>query len=942
MKQLARFLASLWIVCLSLASAHGALSTNNYIGISPGLWETPGSWSLGIPTNGQSWVIITNSPPKNVLITDSTPTANLTISNLLINCATAGGNGVNLTTTNTFTILQNLVLSNGCLFTVTNATVDIKGQSGGFVTDNGAIIIYSGAFLATNALSGLDIGHGGSGSLMINGGQVSIIGEEVGTFAGDRGTLTIAGGTNVVTTDGLFIGDSGNATGVVWITGGALIETNTTTYLGNLGSGRLAVSNGSVLARQLVIGNAAGGAGTLTMAGGNVETPDTGLLFPLLLGQFADGTGTVWVTGGSFVSTNGTPRIGDSGAGTIIVSNGTVLLRRAILGYTAGAGTLSVAGGSLRITGTGEDFSIGDAATTRGTVLLSGGELVMTNDVADDLFIGNAGIGSWTQSGGTGNVVGVILANSDGGVGTLTVSGGLLTGTGSLTVGEGSGSTGTVWLTGGSLSFTDMVTLVADPAGAVGSITVSNGTAELREVTIGVFGDGALTMVGGTLDASVSFTLAYGLSTTATLTQSGGWLITTNAPSISTGTVIIQSSGGTWLAGGLSFAYANAGTFTISGGTNILDGGLTVGSSMGSGAVWVTSGQLSVTNGSTTIASDSISQFTVTGGVVQLRDVTVAASSPAGSLTVAGGDVTLATTLAVGVGFGGSSGTLTVSGGHLTVNGDSQLGFIGGTGTLKVSGGSITAQAVTLGVFGGTGRLQLTGGALSVTNLTATSGPASPVTFNAGTLNSAATAVTNTAQFAVGDGVSAAHFHLLGGRHAFNNGLRIRNNATLSGCGTIASTVVVDAGGTVIADCGGLLTFTGSVTNNGLLRATNGSVLEGYGPVVNNGLIDIMDGTTNFHSTFINNGTIVDASYFRVVNITKQSNDINLTWTTVGGHSYVVQTNAPPSGGSYTNNFSDFSPTIAVPGQGLGTTNYLDVGGATNVPSRFYRVRLVP
>lgn len=45
------------------------------------------------------------------------------------------------------------------------------------------------------------------------------------------------------------------------------------------------------------------------------------------------------------------------------------------------------------------------------------------------------------------------------------------------------------------------------------------------------------------------------------------------------------------------------------------------------------------------------------------------------------------------------------------------------------------------------------------------------------------------------------------------------------------------------------------------------------------------------------------------------------------------------SGASYTNNFADlFTVTNTV-----GTvTNYLDVGTATNKPSRFYRVRLVP
>jgi len=154
--------------------------------------------------------------------------------------------------------------------------------------------------------------------------------------------------------------------------------------------------------------------------------------------------------------------------------------------------------------------------------------------------------------------------------------------------------------------------------------------------------------------------------------------------------------------------------------------------------------------------------------------------------------------------------------------------------------------------------------------------------------------------------------------------------------------VTVDPGGTVLANCGGALTFTGIVTNNGIMHAENGSVLESYGPVVNNGIIDIMDGATNFHSTFLNNGTVVNASYFRVVGITRQTNDINLTWTTVGGRGYVVQTNAPQPNASYTTNFTDMGTAVAIPGTSLGTTNFLDIGGATNTPARFYRIRLVP
>src|SRR5206468_2549768 len=66
---------------------------------------------------------------------------------------------------------------------------------------------------------------------------------------------------------------------------------------------------------------------------------------------------------------------------------------------------------------------------------------------------------------------------------------------------------------------------------------------------------------------------------------------------------------------------------------------------------------------------------------------------------------------------------------------------------------------------------------------------------------------------------------------------------------------------------------------------------------------------------------------FQITAITLEGNDIRVTWTSVGGQSYVLQGTDPnaPSGYS-TNTFADASPVIAVPGVGESTTNYLDVG----------------
>jgi len=46
--------------------------------------------------------------------------------------------------------------------------------------------------------------------------------------------------------------------------------------------------------------------------------------------------------------------------------------------------------------------------------------------------------------------------------------------------------------------------------------------------------------------------------------------------------------------------------------------------------------------------------------------------------------------------------------------------------------------------------------------------------------------------------------------------------------------------------------------------------------------------------------------------------------------------------GDYATNFTDLSGPLLISGTGDVTTNYVDDNGATNAPTRFYRIRLVP
>jgi len=71
------------------------------------------------------------------------------------------------------------------------------------------------------------------------------------------------------------------------------------------------------------------------------------------------------------------------------------------------------------------------------------------------------------------------------------------------------------------------------------------------------------------------------------------------------------------------------------------------------------------------------------------------------------------------------------------------------------------------------------------------------------------------------------------------------------------------------------------------------------------------------------------SSIFGITAIARQSNDILVTWTCVGGHSYVLQnTRSTAMIAEYNTNFTDASPVILASGVGPSTTNYLDLGAA--------------
>jgi T5SS/PEP-CTERM-associated repeat protein len=221
-------------------------------------------------------------------------------------------------------------------------------------------------------------------------------------------------------------------------------------------------------------------------------------------------------------------------------------------------------------------------------------------------------------------------------------------------------------------------------------------------------------------------------------------------------------------------------------------------------------------------------------------------------------------TLYVGYGVGGgtdaSNNRLTIADGGSVVASNAYVGFtaISSNSLLHLSGGNLTVTNLSATGFLAVqrGALTFNSGTIRVDQLWLTKGVHSVLEFNSGTLHSKGTVISNTQPCVVGDGIASANFHLLGGVHSFQDGLRIRTNSFLTGCGTINGGVVVDSGGAVHANCTNLV-FNSAVTNNGAM-VVDGAVLETFGTFVNNGRIFLINGgTTNFYGAFINNGQIL-------------------------------------------------------------------------------------
>jgi len=427
----------------------------------------------------------------------------------------------------------------------------------------------------------------------------------------------------------------------------------------------------------------------------------------------------------------------------------------------------------------------------------------------------------------------------------------VVSGSGSVWINSGDLSVGNIW---GGNEF-----LTISNAGVVGDANgnMSGGTALVSGTGSSWTNSGDLTIAGSQLTVTNGGTVYNVNSTLLPIIFNDGPPYGAGSSALITGTGSLWNLVGNLNMGMLGGQSLPATSVTIDNGGKVFSATATMGGSgsqspssilvTGSGSVWSNSGTFAATDhvpNNEADAGDSV--IILNGAKVYCGSVSMVSGFPpsenSGTKLMAIQGTNSLCTVAGDLQLMGSSMVITdggsvVVGGICSVLAYTNFGFTYGAGTLTVSGGSLTVNGLVV----------------VTTNAT--------VSFNRGLLNTQSTVISNGLIFTVGDGSSLATLQLMGGVHSFLNGLHIVTNSVLSGCGTIIGNVSVDVGATVIANCGGTLNFSGVFTNNGSVISANNTTINFYGFVVNNGLISVPQGYLHFYGGVTNNGAIVqDAS----------------------------------------------------------------------------------
>ncbi|WP_310452564.1 filamentous hemagglutinin N-terminal domain-containing protein, partial [Sulfuritalea sp.] len=692
-----------------------------------------------------------------------------------------------------------------------------------------------------------------SGSFNVNAGsfQLTSSGTDTGTYAiGATTTLAVTAGTRS------FNGTSFSGSGVLGLTGGTMDFATNTTFLA--GGPTLSLTGGTVsgignltVNSALTLGgttfNGVGGgsfntSGTTTLNGSpafngvvtwnNSGTVDIGGANRILmyngavLNNLAGGIINDTTTAASPLEGNGTPSTFVN-AGSFNKNAGSAATQSFSINAFANSGSFNVNAGSFQLTSSGTDtgtYAIG--ATT--TLAVTAG----TRSFNGTSFTGSGALG---LTGGTMDFATstTFLAGGP----TLSLTGGIVSGVGNLTVNNALTLGGTTFngAGGGSFNTSGTTTLNGSPS-FNGAVTWNNsGTVDIGGGDRILMYNGAVlnNLAGGIInDTTTAASPLEGNGTPSTFVNAGSF--NKNAGSAATQSFSINAfaNSGSFNVNAGSFQLTSSGTDTgtyaigatttlaVTAGTRSFNGT----SFTGSGALGLTGGTMDFATSTTFLAGGPT--LSLTGGIV----------SGVGNLTV-NNALTLGGTTFNGAGGGSfnTSGTTTLNGspsfnGAVTWN---------NSGTVDIGGGD------RILMYNGAVLNNLAGGIINDTTTAASplEGNGTPSTFvNAGNFNknagSAATQTFSVNAFANSGSfnVNAGSFQASGSANeagiinvasgaSFEKAAGFTNTGTLSGAGTISvGGNVLTNNGTISPGVGAGNTATLSITGNLLLGGS--SVVE--------------------------------------------------------------------------------------------------------------------
>ena len=567
--------------------------------------------------------------------------------------------------------------------------------------------------------------------------------------------------------------------------------------------------------------------------------------------------GALNVLGGTFIQTNQTLIVGrdvDSlqGMGTMMVSNGVMKLCgtgcRLQVGWMGGRakGTVTLAGTSLFTLAdpinSGAGIDLGYYSTNDNTLTIqdSASAAISNAEVVVGQNRYNAGSGQYYPSTGTLNMKdaaslrmsGWFIIGRDGGRGVMNLNGGTMTkdNIGDLSLGFGSGATGTLNQTAGSLANSGNLVLARD-IGSAGTCNFSGGAsmagtlymgeASNTVATLNMSGAGSLTV--GDVWVGRNTAGASGV-TNSTINLNGGTFAVNGITRGSNPDPVSVNFNGGVLKGckdNGNFLNLPSSFLHVLAGGAVFDGGgyaLTVGNNL-SGAGGLTlqgSGTLTL-NGTNTYANGTV----INGGALAFGNSN--AIPPTGSVIVNAGG-------AVGYGFTTVQNLL----------GDSRLVFNGG------------AVALTAGNAAET--INLSGAAFTNTFI----GAAGSVTYT-GTL------IPNGSTYRLGGGGTLTFSKAIAGGTNLVIAGGAGSKVILSGTNTYSGGTLINPGVTLQGSTASLPSSGGGITDNGTLifdqavNATFSDAISGSGQVVkqNTGMLTLSGANTYAGPTVINAGGLL-------------------------------------------------------------------------------------